>query len=157
MKIMYAKRWILLSAIVFLLTISASLLAIAADLSANLPATTKPWEVDVMLRSSIYLPTPRPVGDVYFELNNTTPNLVYRIEQDQAKDPINLAKIAYATASETPHDPYKLTTNALGPFPIGTPLGFTLGEWLSAFGVGTYIDENGNASINSLFLSFPYP
>ena len=97
-----------------------------------------------MLRSSIYLPTPRPVGDVYFELNNTTPNLVYRIEQDQAKDPINLGKIAYATASETPHDPYKLTTNALGPFPKGTPLGFTLGEWLSAFGVGTYIDENGS-------------
>ena len=149
MKNMHAKRWILLSAIVLLL--ASTLTPISAELSSNLPAITKPWEIDLTLRSSIYLPTPRPVADVYFEMNSTTPNFVYRIEQEQAKDPIDLSKTAYATTEETPHDPYKLTPNALGPFPKGTPLGFSLEEWLSAIGLGTYADENGNASINLTF------
>lgn len=149
MKNMHAKRRILPSVIVLLLV--SILTPISADPSDNLPATTKPWEIDVILRSSIYLPTSRPVGDVYFELNNTTTSLVYRIEQEQAEDPIDLAKMAYATTDETPHDPYKLMPNSLGPFPKGTPLGFTLEEWLSAIGFGTYADENGNASVNLTF------
>jgi hypothetical protein len=124
---------------------------IVATSSANHSATADPWETDVMLRSSIYLPTPRPVADVFFELNNTTPNLVYRVEQGQAKDPFDLAKMSYATTSEIPHDPYKLTPNAIGPFPKGSPLGFTLEEWLSAIGSGTYIEENRNTSINLTF------
>ena len=146
---MHTKRRILISAIFLLL--ASTLTPISADSLGSLPATTNPWEVDVMLRSSIYLPTPRPVADVYFELNSTTPNLVYRIEQEQARDPIVLAKMAYATISAIPHDPYKLTPNALGPFPKGDPLGFSLEEWLSAIGFGTYFDENGNASIHLTF------
>jgi hypothetical protein len=59
--------------------------------------------------------------------------------------------MAYATTNATPHDPYKIMPNALGPFPKGSPLGFTLGEWLDAIGVGTYIEENGNASISLTF------
>lgn len=149
MKNMHTKRRILISAIFLLL--ASTLTPISADSLRSLPATTNPWEVDVMLRSSIYLPTPRPVADVYFELNSTTPNLVYRIEQEQARYPIVLAKMAYATTSAIPHDPYKLTPNALDPFPKGVPLGFSLEEWLSAIGFGTYFDENGNASIHLTF------
>ena len=100
---MSSKCRILLFAAVALLLTSI----IAADLSAAQSVSSKSWEVNVTLLSSIYLPTPRPVGDVYFELNNTTPDLVYRIERDQAKDPINLGKMAYATTNATRHDVYK--------------------------------------------------
>ncbi len=145
-----AKRWVFLYVLV-LLMITSTISPLVIDSLANPPAASERWEVDVVLRSSIYLPTPRPVADVYVELNNTMPNLVYRIERDQADDPINLAKMAYATTNATSHDPYKLEPNALGPFPKGAPLGFTLKEWLSAIGFGTYIEENGNASINLTF------
>jgi len=80
---MNSKRWISLFAAVTLLLTSI----LAADLSAAQSASSKPWEVNVSLLSSIYLPTPRPVGDVYFELNNTTPDLVYRIESDHSERP----------------------------------------------------------------------
>jgi hypothetical protein len=104
-----------------------------------------------MLRSAIYLPTPRPIADVYFEINNTTPDLVYRIEKDQANDPINLEKMAYATTKATRHDTYKLSPNALGPFAKGRALGFTLEKWLAATGTGTYIEEDDNATLNLRF------
>ncbi len=144
---MQTKRWILLFVAALLLTTSA----LAADAPASLPATSNPWEVDVMLRSVIYLPTPRPVQDVFIVLNNTTPNLVYRIERSQANDSTVLAKEAYATVNATLHDTYKITSHPLGPFPKGADLGFTLGQWLSAIGTGTYIEENDNATMNFTF------
>lgn len=142
---MIPKSWILLFAAATLTSI------LAADLSAAQSVASKPWEVNISLLSSIYLPTPRPVGDVYFELNNTTPDLVYRIESGQAKDPINLGKMAYATTNTTRHDVYKLMPNALGPFPKGKALRFTLEQWLAATGLGTYIEENDNAALNLTF------
>ncbi len=144
---MQPKCWILLFVVALLLTIPA----FAVDAPANLPDTSNSWDVDVMLRSVIYLPTPRPVQDVFFMLNNTTPNLVYRIERSQANDSTILAKEAYATVNATPHDTYKITPHPLGPFPKGVNLGFTLEQWLSAIGNGTYIEENGNATMNLTF------
>ena len=144
---MSSKFWILLFATVTLLATSI----LAADLSAAQSVASKSWEVNVTLLSSIYLPTPRPVGDVFFELNNATPDMVYRIESGQAKDPINLGKMAYATTNATRHDVYKLMPNALGPFPKGKALGFTLEQWLAATGLGTYIEENDNAALNLTF------
>jgi hypothetical protein len=91
------------------------------------------------------------VQDVYVALNNSTPNLVYRIERSQAEDPAILAKEAYATTNETPHDPYKITHAPLGPFPRGNDLSFTLGKWLEAVGTGTYAEENGSAVLNLTF------
>ncbi len=85
---MRAKRWVLLFVVALLLMKPA----FAVDAPANLPATSNPWEVDVMLRSVIYLPTPRPVQDIFFVLNNTTPNLVYRIERSQLNGSTNLGK-----------------------------------------------------------------
>ena len=60
--------------------------------SSSVRSDSKSWEVDVTLRSQIYLPTPRPVQDVFVALNNSTPNLVYRVEYNQANDPIILEK-----------------------------------------------------------------
>ena len=119
--------------------------------SSSVRSDSKSWEVDVTLRSQIYLPTPRPVQDVFVALNNSTPNLVYRVEYNQANDPIILEKEVYAAADATPHDPYKITPNPLGPFSRGEGLGFTLGEWLAAIGKGTYTEENGNATIKLTF------
>jgi hypothetical protein len=145
-KSMSTNLGILLFVSVLLQTTSA----LAVDSSAS-PTSSNPWEVDLMLRSQIYLPTPRPVQDVYFVLNDTTPNLVYRIGLDQAKDPANLAKMAYATTNATPHDVYELAPNSRGPFPKGEALGFTLGQWIAAIGTGTYIEENDDATMNLTF------
>ena len=144
---MCLRQWIMLFAAVFLLMT----LSLATESVANPSVSSKTWDVDVELRSSIYLPTPRPVGDVFIVLNNTTPDLVYRIERSQADDPANLAREAYATRDATPHDPYKITPNSLGPFRKGADLGFTLGEWLAATGTGTYAEENDSSTMNFTF------
>jgi hypothetical protein len=144
---MFPKSWILL----FLAAVLLANQSFAVDSPAAPPATTTPWEVNLALRSSLYLPTPRPVQDVYVVLNDSAPDMVYRVERNQSEDPIISAKTAYATINATPHDTYKLTPNALGPFPRGADLGFTLGQWLKAAGDGTYSEENGNATMNVTF------
>jgi hypothetical protein len=141
----YSKRWTLLFVTIFLLTTLASAIDPLADQSAT--------QVNVTLKSSIYLPTPRPIQDVFLVLNNTTLDLVYRVERSEAEDPINLEKEVYATVNATPHDVYKITPHPLGPFPKGKDLGFTLGQWLTAIGTGTYSEANGNATMNLTFRS----
>ena len=145
---MSLKSWLLLFVAVFLLTT----MSLAVDLRTASTATTTPWEVNVSLLSSLYLPTPRPVQDVYVVLNDSTPEVVYRVERDQAEDPKISAKTAYATTKATPHDTYKLAPNALGPFPRGDDLGFTLDQWLKAAGEGTYTEEYGNATMDFTFM-----
>jgi hypothetical protein len=141
---MNAKYWMFSYALVFLLTI----LAVASDLPSDPYATSNPWKVNVTLESQIYLPTPRPIPDVFFEFNNSTPYMVYRAEIGQTKDAMNLKKEAYATTNAKLRDTYKITQNPLGPFPKGEDLGFTLGQWIAANGKGTYVEENGNAALN---------
>jgi hypothetical protein len=144
---MYCKRLMLLFMAIFVLATSS----LAVDQPSAQSMNSKPWQLNVTLASQIFLPTPRPIPDIFFELNNTTPNMVYRVERDQANDPINLAKEAYATTNATPHDTYKLTPNPLGPFARGVALGFTLGQWIAAYGNGTYAEENGSATVNLTF------
>lgn len=144
---MRPKHGILFFVVILFLTISA----LAVDSLAAQPSTPNPWEVDLVLRSVIYLPTPRAVQDVFVVLNNTTPNLIYRIERNQANDSKILANEVYAAANATPHDTYKITSHPLGPFPKGADLGITVGKWLSAIGTGTYIEENDNATMNITF------
>ena len=76
---------------------------------------------------------------------------VFRVEGEQGKNPVNLAKAAYAAAVPTEHDPFKLGKNPLGPFPEGKSLGFTLGQWLSATGTGVYSVEGINAKLSISF------
>ena len=54
----------------------------------------------------------------------------------------------YTPAEAVPHTP--LQTDNIGPWPIGTPLGVTLGEWLAASGGGTYscVDGQGEISVS---------
>jgi hypothetical protein len=144
-KNVHSERWTLLFVTIFLLATLAS----AIYASADQPVT----QVNVTLRSSIYLTTPRPIQDVFLVLNNTTPNLVYRVERSEAEDPMNLEKEVYATINSMPHDVYKITPHPLGPFPKGKDLGFTLGQWLAAIGTGTYSEANGNATMNLTFRS----
>ena len=74
-----------------------------------------------------------------------------RLEGDKAKDPLNLAKEVYATSVATPHDPFKLGANPLGPFDKGKSLGFTLQQWLAASGIGIYSVDNENAQLELSF------
>lgn len=72
---------------------------------------------------------------------------VARLESDKAKDPSNLMKMLYASASPTPHDLFKTGEKPLGAFPEGKPLGFTLEKWLSAGGIGIYTVNGENAEL----------
>ncbi|MEK6984072.1 MAG: PKD domain-containing protein [Nanoarchaeota archaeon] len=76
---------------------------------------------------------------------------VIRLEGAQAKDSANLEKMAYATATPAEHDPFKINTNPLGPFPKGKPLGFNLGQWLEASGIGVYSVDDENAEMELSF------
>ncbi len=76
------------------------------------------------------------------------PGKVVRVEGEQARDPVNLAKTVYATATATTHDPFKLGENPLGPFDKGNSLGFTLEKWLSASGFGIYSVDGVNAKLD---------
>lgn len=44
-----------------------------------------------------------------------------------------------------------LDTNDTGPYPIGRPLGLTLGEWFAAKGSGSYTCENGTGTVDFAF------
>lgn len=79
------------------------------------------------------------------------PTNVIRVEGDQGRDPLNLAKTVYAAATPIEHDPFKLGENPLGPFPKGKSLGFTLGQWLAATGIGIYSVDGDNAQIELSF------
>jgi len=76
---------------------------------------------------------------------------VVRLEGERAKDPSNLAKELYATATQTAHDPFKVGPNPLGPFDKGKSLGFTLQQWLSASGIGIYSVDDENAELDLSF------
>ena len=80
-----------------------------------------------------------------------TATKVIRLEGAAAKDPANLAKTVYATAAPTQHDPFKVGENPLGPFDKGKSLGFTLGQWMSASGIGIYSVDNENAELELSF------
>jgi hypothetical protein len=143
---MFSQYFILLITVVVLMTSASDSYTPVSSVK-----TSNPWHVDVILRSSIYLPTPRPISDVFFQLNNSTPDMVYRIERQQTEEQTNLALTAYATVNATPHDTYKLTSHPFGPFPKGADLGFTLKQWLAAIGTGTYVEQNANATIDLTF------
>ena len=55
----------------------------------------------------------------------------------------------HAPAAAVPHTP--LQTDNVGPWPIGKPLGFTLGEWFAAEGRGRYRCEDGVGSVELEF------
>ena len=97
--------------------------------------------------------------EVYQTLYGTAPAVttgvttgqVIRVEEIQAKEPSNLAKMAYASSMPTVHDTFKVGQNPLGPFPKGSALGFTLEQWLAASGIGVYSVDGENAEMELSF------
>jgi len=76
-------------------------------------------------------------------------DLVYRVEGPQSEE--NLEKTVYASTEAVKHDPFKVGDNPLGPFEKGDSLGFTLGDWLSATGSGTYTVDGDEAEMDFEF------
>lgn len=54
-------------------------------------------------------------------------------------------------ASTTHIEPNPMDDAAVGPYPKGPPLGFTLGDWLAASGAGTYTCEDGQGILRTNF------
>ena len=92
-----------------------------------------------------------PEQDVFVERNDINLDQVMRVEGKDAADASNGSKVLYASAAPTAHDPFKLGSSPLGPFPKGARLGITLQQWLAANGSGTYV-VNGSSS--ELHLAF---
>ncbi|HLB71757.1 MAG TPA: DUF1264 domain-containing protein [Candidatus Methanoperedens sp.] len=92
-----------------------------------------------------------PEQDVFIQRNDAAPNQVVRVEANDTRDPAILAKIVFATATTTPHDPFKLGSNPLGPYAKGASLGFTLQQWFAATGSGTYTVDGDNAEMKLSF------
>jgi len=84
-------------------------------------------------------------------MQKAEPTQVERVEGANAKDPASLEKELYASSDSTKHDPFKTGENALGPFPKGKSLGFTLQKWLSASGIGIYSADADNATLELSF------
>ncbi len=139
-------RKLLLSAILTL-----SFLIIAAESASSPFGPDENRTVELNFTSHIDFPVPMPVQDVYLVLNDSAPELVYRATPEQAMNSEILALEAYATTNHTPQDPLMETAHPLGPFPRGEDLGFTLGDWLAARGVGTYLEVDGNATMDLVF------
>jgi hypothetical protein len=89
--------------------------------------------------------------DVFVERNDIAPDQVARLEVNDAPDPSNLAKILFASAAATPHDPFKVGPTPRGPFAKGAPLGFTVQQWLAATGSGTYKVNAGQSEMKFAF------
>lgn len=144
---MFLKIWVVL----FVAVLSPVMSVLATDFPVTESPTSESSRIDVTLTNHVDFPLPMPVQDVYIVLNDTTPNLVYRADVQQARDPEILAKEAYSTTNHTPHDPLMSSPHPVGPFPRGKDLGFTLADWLGATGGGTYIESEGNATMNFTF------
>jgi len=88
-----------------------------------------------------------PEGDIKVEV--AAEDQVVRVEGPQDEE--NLAKTVYASTTAQTYDPFKVGDNPLGPFEKGESLGFTLGEWLSASGAGTYTVDGDTAKLEASF------
>ena len=72
---------------------------------------------------------------------------VFRVTtEDQAS---HLANAVFTTTNELAHDPVNMA--AVGPYPKGQELGFTLGDWLSATGSGTVSCSDGMGALDANF------
>ena len=110
----------------------------------------KPTSKTVSVQFVNHIQAGLPEQDVFIEKSGAS-NQAIRLEGNDAKDPSNLSKQVYATAKATPHDPFKLGAQPLGPFDKGSSLGLTLQQWLSATGTGTYIVDGDNAELKLSF------
>lgn len=92
--------------------------------------------VSLQLAFVTHLDMDLPEQDVYIEREPGS-GKVYRV----TKGDHNMKAPLYATAEQTPHDPFN--PEAIGPYKKGKELGMTLGEWLKHAGTGSYTCQGG--------------
>ncbi len=61
------------------------------------------------------------------------------------------AQPVYASTTANEHDPFVVGEAPFGPFAKGQELGFTMEEWLSATGSGTYTVHGSSAKVDFTF------
>jgi hypothetical protein len=89
-----------------------------------------------------------PEQDVYVVKSSEDKEL-HRLDPAEAEDFLNA--LAFAAADPVAHDPFVLGPNAVGPYPKGAELGFTIGDWLAGSGSGTYIIKGDEAELRAAF------
>ena len=82
--------------------------------------------------------------DVYVETSPGSAEVV-RVTPETADEGAEV----FHTAHPVRHDPMNL--NAIGPYPKGASLGFSLGDWLSASGSGSYSCTGGEGHLQISF------
>jgi hypothetical protein len=92
-----------------------------------------------------------PEQDAFIDHAGSASDQVWRVDPADIKGAAVLGKMVYATTRFVTHDPLKMGPDALGPFPRGAALGFTLRQWLMAKGVGTYTVRGERAVITASF------
>lgn len=101
-------------------------------------------EVALDLAFVTHLDMDLPEQDVYIERVPGSGEVFRVTSGDHA-----MGASLYATAVETPHDPFN--ADATGPHPKGRPLGMTLGQWLRHSGTGTYTCKAGTGTLDLRF------
>lgn len=144
---MSKNSWIIIGAAVVFILAGFSLKSSVPAPTANLADTVASNGVITNIQFTNYLQSGLPEQDVFIEKTGSKTKVV-RVEGDLT--PALLAKTVYAAAG-APHDPFKVTTNPLGPFTKGKSLELTLGQWLAAGGAGTYIVNSETATLNLAF------
>lgn len=131
------KRYSLLGVMVVL-----SLIAVAgASAQSEVPA--------MKLQFKTFVQHGAPEQDAFIERSGGPSGQVWRIDPTDIKGAAVLGKRVYATAGAVTHDPMKMGPDPLGPYPRGADLGFTLREWLTARGTGTYSLRGDRAVITA--------
>lgn len=91
-----------------------------------------------------------PEQDVFIE-SKDNPGDVVRVESEDAVQPDILKSMVYTVKERIEHDLFTTSDFPLGPFPRGKSLGFTLEQWLSASGSGTYAIGEDKVSLSLSF------
>lgn len=84
-----------------------------------------------------------PIAAVYLDAGNGQAMRPRDVSPETLAQPIYRAGVEVRPPLQPPGD--------AGPFPLGEPLGVTLGEWLAATGRGTYTVQNGEATVAMSF------
>ena len=81
--------------------------------------------------------------DVYMETEN---GLVARIPAEEVE--ANLDTPLFTSATARRHDPFAIYEDTMDAVEMGTELGFTLGDWVSPTGEGTYTVMGDHAEVD---------
>lgn len=121
----------------------AALAVLVLALSAILPLVAQEDSTSVDFQFVNHIQAGLVEQDVYVANEDGTVN---RITGDS---PISTwYQPVYGTADAVHHDPFGLSEDAVAPQEQGAELGFTMGEWLSATGTGTYTVSGDVASLS---------